>query len=47
MLKQLPAAGFIERIRNPGDERQVFVELTERGKPPEDPRLLRRPHGFR
>jgi DNA-binding MarR family transcriptional regulator len=26
------AAGFIERIRNPADGRQVFVELTERGK---------------
>jgi DNA-binding MarR family transcriptional regulator len=26
----------MERIRNPADERQVFVELTERGKSLED-----------
>ena len=32
----MQAAGFIERIRNPADERQVFVELTERGKSLED-----------
>jgi DNA-binding MarR family transcriptional regulator len=28
----MQAAGFIERIRNPADERQMFVELTECGK---------------
>jgi DNA-binding MarR family transcriptional regulator len=28
----MQAAGFIERSRNPADERQVFVELTERSK---------------
>jgi DNA-binding MarR family transcriptional regulator len=32
----MQAAGFIGRIRNPADERQVFVELTERGKSLED-----------
>ena len=32
----MQAAGFIERIRNPADERQVFAELTERGKSLED-----------
>jgi DNA-binding MarR family transcriptional regulator len=32
----MQAAGCIERIRNPADERQVFVELTERGKSLED-----------
>jgi DNA-binding MarR family transcriptional regulator len=32
----MQAARCIERIRNPADERQVFVELTERGKSLED-----------
>ena len=32
----MQAAGFVERIRNPDDERQVFIELTERGKSLED-----------
>jgi len=32
----LSAAWFIERIRNPADERQAFVELTERGQSLED-----------
>ena len=32
LLKRLQAAGFVERTRNPADERQVFVELTERSK---------------
>jgi MarR family transcriptional regulator, organic hydroperoxide resistance regulator len=32
LLKRMQAAGFVERSRNPADERQVFVELTERGR---------------
>ncbi|MGA7724781.1 MAG: MarR family transcriptional regulator [Opitutaceae bacterium] len=32
LLKRLQAAGFVERTRNPSDERQVFVELTKRSK---------------
>jgi DNA-binding MarR family transcriptional regulator len=32
LLKRLQAAGLVERTRNPADERQVFVELTERSK---------------
>jgi DNA-binding MarR family transcriptional regulator len=32
LLKRLQAAGFVERTRNAADERQVFVELTERSK---------------
>jgi MarR family transcriptional regulator, organic hydroperoxide resistance regulator len=32
LLKRLQAAGFVERTRNPADERQVFVDLTERSK---------------
>jgi DNA-binding MarR family transcriptional regulator len=32
LLKRLQAAGFVERTRNPADERQVFVKLTERSK---------------
>jgi len=32
LLKRMQAAGFVERRRNPDDERQVFIELTERGK---------------
>jgi DNA-binding MarR family transcriptional regulator len=32
MLKRMEAAEFVERSRNPDDERQVFVELTERGR---------------
>jgi DNA-binding MarR family transcriptional regulator len=32
LLKRLQAAGYVERTRNPADERQVFVELTERSK---------------
>ena len=32
LLKRLQAAGFVERTRNAADERQVFVELTERGR---------------
>jgi DNA-binding MarR family transcriptional regulator len=47
----MQAAGFIERIRNPADERQVFIELTERGKSLEDRAscsgLLPGPRGFR
>ena len=36
LLKRLQAAGFVERTRNPADERQVFVKLTERSKALED-----------
>ena len=32
LLKRLQAAGFVRRTRNPADERQVFVELTERSQ---------------
>jgi DNA-binding MarR family transcriptional regulator len=32
LLKRLQVAGLVERTRNPADERQVFVELTERSK---------------
>ena len=32
----MQAAGLVERTRNPADERQVFVELTERMKAPEE-----------
>ena len=32
LLKRLQAAGLVKRTRNPADERQVFVELTERSK---------------
>ncbi len=36
LLKRMQAAGFVERKRNPDDERQVFIELTERGRSLED-----------
>jgi len=32
LVKRLEAAGFVARERNPGDERQVHVMLTEKGK---------------
>ena len=32
LVKRLEAAGFVTRERNPDDERQVLVRLTERGK---------------
>ena len=32
LLKRMQSAGFVERTRNPDDERQVFIELTERGR---------------
>jgi len=32
LLKRMQAAGFVERTRNPDDERQVFIDVTERGK---------------
>jgi DNA-binding MarR family transcriptional regulator len=32
----MQAAGLVERTGNPADERQVFVELTERSKALED-----------
>ncbi|MGA2276016.1 MAG: MarR family transcriptional regulator, partial [Terracidiphilus sp.] len=32
LVKRLQAAGLVERTRNPADERQVFVELTDQSK---------------
>ncbi|MDG2534329.1 MarR family transcriptional regulator [Sphingomonas sp. HITSZ_GF] len=32
LVKRLEAAGFVTRARNPEDERQVQVRLTERGR---------------
>jgi len=32
LLKRLEAAGLVRRTRNPGNERQVVVELTGRGR---------------
>lgn len=32
LMKRLEAAGFVSRQRNPGDERQVNVYLTARGR---------------
>jgi DNA-binding MarR family transcriptional regulator len=32
LVKRLEAAGFVTRQRNPDDERQVRVRLTERGR---------------
>jgi DNA-binding MarR family transcriptional regulator len=32
LLKRMQAAGFVDRTRNPADERQVFIELAARGK---------------
>ncbi|KRD64187.1 MULTISPECIES: MarR family winged helix-turn-helix transcriptional regulator [Sinorhizobium/Ensifer group] len=32
LLKRLEAAGFVARQRDPGDERQVIVRLTEKGR---------------
>ena len=32
LAKRLEAAGLVTRVRNPADERQVRVRLTERGK---------------
>jgi DNA-binding MarR family transcriptional regulator len=32
LVKRLEAAGFLKRQRNPDDERQVNVSLTEKGK---------------
>jgi DNA-binding MarR family transcriptional regulator len=32
LMKRLEAAGFVTRQRNPDDERQVRVSLTEKGK---------------
>lgn len=32
LVKRLEAAGFVTRTRNPQDERQVQVRLTERGR---------------
>jgi MarR family transcriptional regulator, organic hydroperoxide resistance regulator len=36
LLKRLQASGLVKRTRNPADERQVFVDLTERSKALED-----------
>ncbi|MDK1384692.1 MarR family transcriptional regulator [Sinorhizobium sp. 8-89] len=32
LLKRLEAAGYVSRLRDPGDERQVIVSLTEKGR---------------
>lgn len=32
LLKRLEAAGFIDRVRSPSDERQVIVTLTRKGR---------------
>ncbi len=32
LLKRLEAAGLVQRARNPADERQVFVALSEKGR---------------
>jgi DNA-binding MarR family transcriptional regulator len=32
LLKRLEAAGLVHRARNPENERQVLVELTEKGR---------------
>ena len=32
LVKRLEKAGLVTRNRNPGDERQVFVELTDSGR---------------
>ncbi|MDK1488879.1 MarR family transcriptional regulator [Sinorhizobium sp. 7-81] len=32
LLKRLEAAGYVSRLRDPGDERQVIVSLTEKGQ---------------
>ncbi|WP_233843184.1 MarR family transcriptional regulator [Dyella sp. 2HG41-7] len=32
ILKKLEAMGYVERVRNPADERQVFVGLTKSGR---------------
>lgn len=32
LLKRLEAAGYVGRQRDPGDERQVIVRLTEKGR---------------
>ena len=34
ILKKLEELGFLRRQRDPADERQVRVSLTERGTPP-------------
>lgn len=32
LLKRLEASGFVSRMRNPGNERQVVVTLTDEGR---------------
>ncbi len=32
LLKRLEAAGYVRRLRDPADERQVIVSLTENGR---------------
>lgn len=32
LLKRLEASGMVERTRNPEDERQVMIRLTEKGR---------------
>lgn len=32
LLKRLEAAGYLRRVRNPQDERQVLIGLTDKGR---------------
>jgi len=32
LLKRLEAAGYVSRVRNPEDERQVLIGLTDKGR---------------
>lgn len=32
LLKRMESAGFVDRTRDPGDERRVLVTLTDKGK---------------
>ncbi len=32
LLKRLEVAGYLSRVRNPGDERQVLIGLTDKGR---------------
>lgn len=32
LLKRLEAGGYVVRVRNPGDERQVLISLSEKGR---------------
>ncbi|WP_413730900.1 MarR family winged helix-turn-helix transcriptional regulator [Sodalis sp. RH22] len=37
LLKRLETEGFIERVRNPEDERQVMISITDKGQRLEEP----------